>query len=295
MSELLYLFGEIDARFRPLVTAVRHWGSTTKLTNAIPGATITNFTLTLLVAFYLQRCTPAILPSFNEMITCARPKIDSRNTTDIDCTFLRDPSIFKKRSSQNKQSLEELFVGFLKFVEAFNFEDHGLSIIWGDVMKKPDRCPLYVQNPLERELNVSKNVSIKEVLHLGMEARNTLFQMESSSGEHWGLLAIPRATVATSTAVSRTHYREQKTIMTSLSIKNLFLLEGEDDKEQDEVGKVPVKTGDSAVDMPPKGPINGLVSQIRQTGAQSLNQNTNIAPVKQGTISLRRPAKEKSK
>lgn len=228
MSELLYLFGEIDARFRPLVTVVRHWGATTRLTNPIPGATITNFTLTLLVIFYLQRCS--ILPSFNEMITRARPKIDTRWTNDIDCTFLRDPSTFKKQT--NEKSLEELFVGFLKFIEKFNFEDLGVSVIWGDVMKKPDRCPLYVQNPLERELNVSKNVSIKEVVHLGMEARNTLFELESStSGEHWGLLAIPRATVISS--ASKSPSKEHKSVMTSLSIKNLFLPDDEDEQPID--------------------------------------------------------------
>jgi poly(A) RNA polymerase, mitochondrial len=72
MSEFLYLMGEIDGRVRPLVCAVRRWAKAVGLTNATPGRWISNFSLTLLTIFYLQR--REVLPSLNTLITLAGKK-----------------------------------------------------------------------------------------------------------------------------------------------------------------------------------------------------------------------------
>lgn len=69
MSEILYLFGSIDDRVRPLVFTIRKWADEVGLTNSSPGRWITNFSLTLLVLAFLQR-TPVsspILPSLNSI------------------------------------------------------------------------------------------------------------------------------------------------------------------------------------------------------------------------------------
>jgi poly(A) RNA polymerase len=74
MSELLYILGEVDWRVRPLVFAVRSWACEIGLTNPTPGRWITNFSLTLLVLFYLQqqhgKFSP-VLPTLNTMISLA--------------------------------------------------------------------------------------------------------------------------------------------------------------------------------------------------------------------------------
>jgi len=69
MSELLYLMGEIDSRVRPLVCAVRRWAKAVGLTNPSPGRWISNFSLTLLTVFYLQK--QDVLPSLGTLIALA--------------------------------------------------------------------------------------------------------------------------------------------------------------------------------------------------------------------------------
>lgn len=74
MSELLYILGESDWRVRPLVFAVRRWAREIGLTNPTPGRWITNFSLTLLVLFYLQQRSKhqgPVLPTLNTMISLA--------------------------------------------------------------------------------------------------------------------------------------------------------------------------------------------------------------------------------
>lgn len=60
MSEILYTLKEIDNRVAPLVFIVRCWAKVVGLTNSNPGRWITNFSLTLLVIFFLQN--KAVLP-----------------------------------------------------------------------------------------------------------------------------------------------------------------------------------------------------------------------------------------
>lgn len=233
MSELLYLYGEMDWRFRPLVTAVRHWAAWTRLTDIVPSPRITNFTLTLLVVFHLQRCTPPILPTLNEMMGKARPGVDRRTSNDVDCTFLRDPAEFRKRSRQNQDSLEDLFLGFLRFVESFQFGERGVSIVSAKASRKTDSKPLYVQNPLERELNVSRNVNLKELTRLVMEARNALFILETKEGHdavNWGLLALPRAE-----KVRRVNQKSSANTFTQLDVKDLFAKNDDEEDDDDDL------------------------------------------------------------
>ena len=69
-------------------------------------------------------------------------------------------------------------------------------MITGNASRKLDSKPLYVQNPLERELNVSRNVNLKELTRVVMEARNSLYILETREHQtpgNWGLLSLPRA------------------------------------------------------------------------------------------------------
>ncbi len=63
MSELMYIFGQMDARVRPLVFTIRHWARTNLVTRQMPGPQMSNYTLTLLVLFFLQTRTLPVLPS----------------------------------------------------------------------------------------------------------------------------------------------------------------------------------------------------------------------------------------
>lgn len=295
MSELLYLYGEMDWRFRPLVTAVRHWAAWARLTDIVPSPRITNFTLTLLVVFHLQRCSPPILPTLNEMITKARPQLDFRETNEIDCTFLRDPNEFRERCRLNKESLEDLFWGFLRFVESFEFNDRSVSIITGKAQRKTDSKPLYVQNPFERELNVSRNVNLKELTRLVMEARNALYILETREDHgpgHWGLLALPRAEKVRRVSMKTPHHGN----VSQLDMKDLFTNDFDDEVEdvtkpefrgtQRTLSSLEIQQSASA-STPPVSSLNGFINSVHQNAEKKIGTALNNVPLKSEKINRR--------
>uniref|UniRef100_A0A673N1Y0 Mitochondrial poly(A) polymerase n=1 Tax=Sinocyclocheilus rhinocerous TaxID=307959 RepID=A0A673N1Y0_9TELE len=66
-SELLFLYGQLDPRVRHLVFSVRCWARAHSITSSIPGAWITNFSLTVMVVFFLQQRNPPILPTLDRL------------------------------------------------------------------------------------------------------------------------------------------------------------------------------------------------------------------------------------
>lgn len=159
MSELLHIFGEIDDRVRPLVFTVRYWANRMNITSQ--GAQkITNFPLTCLVLCFLQRLPQPILPTLGELESKTRIE-DIRVTGDINCTFLRDLSQIKFRTV-NDASLEQLLVDFFNFLAHVDFDKYALSLHSRNASHKRNSSPMYFENPLERDLNVSKMVSLKE-------------------------------------------------------------------------------------------------------------------------------------
>ncbi|KAL0879104.1 hypothetical protein ABMA27_004061 [Loxostege sticticalis] len=197
MSELLWLFGSLDSRVRPLTFAVRRWAAAAGLTSAHPGRWITNFPLTLLVLFFLQQDTKAgrVLPTLKELVKMAG-KDDIRVAEEnVNCTFLRDMNKLSPDSyGQNRDSLETLLLQFFEFYAQFDFQDKAISINDGVPVRKPNALPLYIVNPLEQALNVSRNVSYEECQRLQAEVRNAAWQLEAGlegqKSDDWGLLGL---------------------------------------------------------------------------------------------------------
>ncbi|XP_050445404.1 poly(A) RNA polymerase, mitochondrial isoform X2 [Cataglyphis hispanica] len=193
MSELLNLYGEIDWRVRPLVTVIRKWAKSQKITSDVPGQWITNFSLSLLVLFYLQQ--QHILPSLKTLKLYAT-RDDIRCTENgIDCTFQRNleklPAEYKYKSNQD--NLESLLYGFFKFISTFNFYTDGICIREGTVIPKPSSSALYITNPLETTLNVCKNVNTYELNLINEKAHDALFILEthnSKNNNDWGIMVL---------------------------------------------------------------------------------------------------------
>lgn len=195
MSELLYIYGEIDDRVRPLAFCIRKWASSIGLTNsASPGRWISNFSLTVLVLFFLQNLENPILPPLKKLIKSATTN-DIRVTDDnINCTFLRDLKALEFQS-KNKDSLQLLLLQFFEFYSKFNFQAKGISMIEGRSIAKPDHSAIWITNPLEPLLNVSKNVSQEELEKLKFESKNAAWILEATiddtqHAESWGLLNL---------------------------------------------------------------------------------------------------------
>lgn len=177
MSELLYIFGNFDQRVRPLAFTVKMWAKEINLTNDTPGRWITNFSLTLLVLFYLQQ--EKIIPAIQTLVKQADNN-DVRITNDgINCTFLRDVSKLM-RNIENKKPLDQLLHGFFDYYASFDFHTNAISLNYGRTINKPEYSALYIVNPLEVHFNVSKNVSSEEIERFRMELRNAAWTMESS-------------------------------------------------------------------------------------------------------------------
>ncbi|KAL6262470.1 hypothetical protein P5V15_007555 [Pogonomyrmex californicus] len=193
MSELLNLYGEMDWRVRPLVTAIRVWAKRQEITADVPGQWITNFPLTLLVLFYLQQ--KEILPSL-KILKLHAARGDVRCTENgIDCTFLRDinklPADFKYKLNQD--SLETLLHDFFEYYSTFNFDIYGICIREGRQIQKPSHTALHITNPLETTLNVGKNVSFYElnrIISKAQDAVHTLETADKTNEDNWGIMTL---------------------------------------------------------------------------------------------------------
>lgn len=200
MSELLYMFGELDPRVRPLTFSIRRWAQSCGLTNPSPGRWISNFSLSCLVMYFLQQLRQPILPPIGALVKAASAA-DIRVTEDgINCTFARDLDRLGFRS-RNTSNLSELLLQFFEFYSQFDFHNRAISLNEGRALAKPDHSAMYIVNPLEQLLNVSKNVSLEECERLRIEVRNAAWILESEventtlteaerHEQSWGLLNL---------------------------------------------------------------------------------------------------------
>lgn len=193
MSDFLYLMGSIDDRVRPLVFTIRRWAAETGLTNSSPGRWISNFSLTLLVIAFLQSKPINILPSLNTLVQMAGEDDKFIVEDGLNVTFLRDHNKYLQvHPTSNTDDLKVLLQKFLEYYSSFDFQTKAISLNEGIPINKPEHSALYIVNPLERGLNVSKNVSIEELEKFKAEVRNAAWLLESEENRtnNWGLLHI---------------------------------------------------------------------------------------------------------
>jgi poly(A) RNA polymerase len=148
------------------------------------------------------------------------------------------------RKLPNTDNLETLFIGFFEFYSSFDFTTYAISLTSGVSVPKPDASPLYIANPLERGLNVSKNVSYDETERLRIEFRNTAWMLESVSltprkssltvsqkkgDEAWGLTALFEAPQSAAKGRNIFYVPTRKVSPPRImDVSNLFQREAED-------------------------------------------------------------------
>uniref|UniRef100_A0A1Q3F3W0 Putative polya rna polymerase mitochondrial n=1 Tax=Culex tarsalis TaxID=7177 RepID=A0A1Q3F3W0_CULTA len=195
MSELLYMFGQIDPRVQPLTCCVRRWAQAVGLTNHAPGYWITNFSLTMLVMYFLQQLPEPILPPVNRLFSNATRSGLRISEDQISCSILRDLSKLDFKST-NATPLDELLLQFFEFYSHFDFNQRAISLNIGTSILKPDHSPLYIVNPLETVLNVAKNVNTEETELFRIQVRNALWLLDThdrattAAGDEWGLASL---------------------------------------------------------------------------------------------------------
>ncbi|KAM3593074.1 uncharacterized protein V6R79_005655 [Siganus canaliculatus] len=198
-TELLYLYGELDPRVRFLVFTVRCWARAHGITSSIPGAWITNFSLTVMVLFFLQKRNPPIIPTLDQLKELAGPA-DKSVIEGNDCTFVSD--FGKIQLSSNTETPEQLLREFYDFYATFTFTKSSINIRKGKEQNKPEVAPLHIQNPFETSLNVSKNVNstqLERFVALCQESSWLLQQTETNTPKGgnggnaptpWGLASL---------------------------------------------------------------------------------------------------------
>ncbi|XP_046921532.1 poly(A) RNA polymerase, mitochondrial [Lynx rufus] len=207
-SELLYIYGALDSRVRALVFSIRCWARAHSLTSSIPGSWITNFSLTMMVIFFLQRRSPPILPTLDSLKTLADAD-DKCVIEGHNCTFVRD--LNKIKPSGNTETLELLLKEFFEYFGNFAFNKNSINIRQGREQNKPESSPLHIQNPFETSLNISKNVSqsqLQKFVDLARESAWILNQEDkdrpsSSRSQPWGLAALLLPSVVNSASLAK--------------------------------------------------------------------------------------------
>ncbi|KAJ3611296.1 hypothetical protein NHX12_021312 [Muraenolepis orangiensis] len=177
-SELLHLYGRLDGRVRGLVFAVRCWARAHAITSSVPGAWITNFSLTVMVLFFLQRRPAPVIPTLDHLHSLAGPA-DKSVIEGNDCTFVSDLS--RITLQDNTETLEQLLRGFFDFYGSFQFGRMSISIRKGTEQNKPEVAPLHIQNPFETSLNVSKNVNGTQLDRFVALCQDAAWHLEQSA------------------------------------------------------------------------------------------------------------------
>lgn len=288
MSELLYMFGEFDERVRPLTFCIRRWASACGLTNPSPGRWISNFSLTCLVIFFLQQHKQPVLPSINTLIKSAKQE-DIRITEDgINCTFARDFQALGFRSI-NTSKTSELLLQFFEFYSQFDFQNKAISLNEGRAIAKPDHSALYIVNPLEQLLNVSKNVSLEECERLRIEVRNAAWVLESEvenqyqneqdkTQEPWGLLSLFKT--------------PEKTIIRPNMFFKPRILEVSDLFDKSETQETPATNSVTSTSMGLKNnQVKQQIDNIKSTARQDMKQMRLNAANANGSTTVKSAAK----
>lgn len=169
MAKSLFHFCKMGPRVKQVATFVKVWAKSQDLTNPHPGPWFTNFELLLMVINFFQtrHGNAFILPPMKELNESQKGKgVFVENTPFID--ILRE---------------------FFEYLADFEYPHYGMSILQGKTIVKPHHDYFYIENPLEPDLNVCKNVSKTEVLRLVTCASNSL-QIMSESNRSFRLIDL---------------------------------------------------------------------------------------------------------
>ncbi|XP_031637400.1 poly(A) RNA polymerase, mitochondrial-like [Contarinia nasturtii] len=150
MSEILYTLGEMDWRVRPFVFYMRTWAQSFGIMQGYPSLGLSNFMLTCLAIFFLQQLPQPVLPPIDDFMKLI--VTDDKIPSITDSTKLN----FK---SKNTSTLTQLLMEFFDFYASFNFQEDAVSISAGSIKVNVGAESMYIYNPLDVGVNVSRNIT----------------------------------------------------------------------------------------------------------------------------------------
>lgn len=180
MSKLIYILGETDPRIRPLIFTIRHWAKVNFLSHKHPGPWLSNFMYSFMVICFLQLRSQPILPPLKDLLTESKSNVQKEILTHKDDT-----------SSSSGDLLEEFF----HFYSEFDFMSTALSPLHGTRFQKPDYSPLYIENPLDCDLNICKNVNDRELIKLCDAIKGAVWRLNTSGSSLLSIFQKDRKSV----------------------------------------------------------------------------------------------------
>lgn len=190
MSSILHFYSQMDPRVCPLIYTVRKWASASGVTDKVPGTWITNFQLTLMVLFHLQ--TKGIVPPIKSL----RGKQGGKPIAEWSFSAGSKKKPTKQVQESPSPNAEELLVSFFEYYSSFDFKSKGISPYTGQVQEKPEYSPIHIQNPLDRQLNATRNVGASDLRKLQACMSDALWTLEKANRKvvsketPWGICAI---------------------------------------------------------------------------------------------------------
>lgn len=128
----------LDPRIRILIILIKFWGKIHELTGH---NRITNYSLVMLICFYLQQLKEPLLPKISYLQSLvSRPEI----IEDWDFRFSQNNLLLYPIF--NKQSIHELLLGFFEYYATFDWGNKVISLNRGEIFDKniftsPDTLP----------------------------------------------------------------------------------------------------------------------------------------------------------
>lgn len=159
---------------------------------------------------------------------------EDRYVTDdgLNCTFLRDLRVLNYKTN-NTDSLSSLLKQFFEFYSQFDFSKKAICLNEAVAIPKPEHSPMYIVNPLERGLNVSKNVSLEEVERFKTELKNAAWILESEEhSSNWGILGLFQTSRKTANLGVLQYHRQGNRL---IEVNKLF------EDEEEEVNSIEFK------------------------------------------------------
>ncbi|XP_008060648.1 speckle targeted PIP5K1A-regulated poly(A) polymerase [Carlito syrichta] len=202
-SRFLSLCSELDGRVRPLVYTLRCWAQFWGLSGS--GPLLNNYTLTLLVIYFLQTRDPPVLPTVSQLTQKAGEE-EQVEVDGWDCSFPRDAS--RLEPSTNVEPLSSLLAQFFSCVSCWDLHGSLLSLREGQALSVAGGLPsnlweglrlgpMNLQDPFDLSHNVAANVTSRVAGRLqnccriaANYCRSLQYQRRSSRGRDWGLLPL---------------------------------------------------------------------------------------------------------
>lgn len=143
----------VDPLVKQFFVILKTWARQHGVVRSMAGNWFTNFQVITLAIFFLQ----------------SKNILQSMETYDGQAPA----------SNVSLPHLHRLLYEFFEFLISFNFEKEALSILQAKTISKPDFSPIYIENPLERNLNICKNINGVEFKKLMLVAYNSLDAMHN--------------------------------------------------------------------------------------------------------------------